>query len=265
MSLQSFFFWWHVPTPQFYPHLARPLNMFRWMPRQERPTVACRNRHITRDASRRRGQPRVIAGSVSAGVNRRLGLARGRITDRICSHARVEHEGPVNGLLCSSSALLSPFYSLLSAQPHGRPSRPKKSGDEAGELRPLQVDCRMPLQRCPCAANKGSMVGKELSPGFNLPSRLWRQLTLAAAFRCQQSSDCSLRLLVVPGRAGTHCRHPRVLGVDASRGSRGYGVDWVAKRQEINELPSRTCTRMPNGIRVHTRFKRELSDCYLSL
>ncbi len=56
--------------------------MFPWMPRSERPVAAFRGRNITRDASRRRGQPRVATGSVNAGVCRCLGLARGRLADQ---------------------------------------------------------------------------------------------------------------------------------------------------------------------------------------
>jgi hypothetical protein len=98
-----------LPTPRFYPNSARPLNMFLWMPRQERSVAAFRGRILTRDASRRRGQPRVIAGSVSAGVNLRLGLARGRMAARI------------PGVPPRSAA--HPPLAM-----HGRPSRPKKSG-----------------------------------------------------------------------------------------------------------------------------------------
>ena len=74
---------WQVPTPQFYPNSVRPLNMNLWMPRQERPIVVGQGRNSNRDDSRRRGQPRAVAGSVSADVNRRLGLARGLVVDRI--------------------------------------------------------------------------------------------------------------------------------------------------------------------------------------
>ena len=74
---------WQVPTPQFYPNSVRPLNMNLWMPRQERPIVVGQGRNSNRDDSRRRGQPRAVAGSVSADVNRRLGLARRRVADRI--------------------------------------------------------------------------------------------------------------------------------------------------------------------------------------
>ena len=74
---------WQVPTPQFYPNSVRPLNMNLWMPRQERPIVVGQGRNSNRDDSRRRGQPRAFAGSVSADVNRRLGLARRRVADRI--------------------------------------------------------------------------------------------------------------------------------------------------------------------------------------
>ena len=125
------------------------------------PTAAAfRGRNGTDVASPRRGQPRVVAGSVSAGVCRCLGLARRLVADRvpgvpprsaahpglctdglpgrrraatkcvcsrpgICSRPRVEDGRPVDRRLLSSSALLSP----LLAEP------------------PLQIDCRMLLRR----------------------------------------------------------------------------------------------------------------------
>ena len=74
------------------------------------PAVTFRDRHETDVASRRRGQPWAVAGSVSVGVNHRLGLARGLVADRI------------PGVPPRSAA--HPFSM------HGRPSRPKKSGHE---------------------------------------------------------------------------------------------------------------------------------------
>ena len=44
---------------------------------------SCRSRNITHHTSRRRGLPRVVAGSVHAGVSRCLGLARGFVVNRI--------------------------------------------------------------------------------------------------------------------------------------------------------------------------------------
>ena len=141
-----------LPTPRFYLNSVRPLNMFLWMPLLERLTVACRGRNLIHDASWRRHQPRVVAGSVRAGVYRCLGLARRLVADRIpgvpprsaahpglctdglpgrrravtkcarsrrcvCSRPRVEDERTVerrSHVLRSSPALLSPLSSLLS-------------------------------------------------------------------------------------------------------------------------------------------------------
>ena len=72
-----------VPTRQFYLSSARPLNMIRWIPLQERRIIAGRGRNVIRDLSCRRDQARVVTGSVTAGVWRRLGLARNSVAARV--------------------------------------------------------------------------------------------------------------------------------------------------------------------------------------
>ena len=143
-----------VSAPRFYPNSVWSLNMFLWTPRwrgQSLPADVITSPAIPHAD---RVQPRIVAGSVSAGVNRRLGLARARMADRIpgvpprsaahpwlctaglpgrrraatkrmCGRARVEHGCPVDRILTSSSALLSPLSSLLSREACPQSTRPR--------------------------------------------------------------------------------------------------------------------------------------------